>query len=536
MATVFLALDLALDRKVAIKVMSPALMSSPGAIDRFRREARVAAALSHPHIVPIHAIGQEPGIAYYVMKYIEGRTLDSVLRTEGRQDLAFAQAILGYVGGALHYAHQRGVVHRDVKPANIMLDREGWCYVTDFGIAKADDGAGLTKSGVIIGTPHYMCPEQFNGQPVTGAADQYALGVVAYELLTGAPPFGGPSIGEVMRGHLLEPVPPVRAVRPDVPEALEACVMRMMAKDPAERFPSVAEAVAAFGTINATMERDARAVIAELAERGAAAQPEVAVPTSPVPQRRPTVHHAVVSAPTTPMTNPALTAATREAALRPAVPAPAPARRRVVPVVAGLALLAAVGIGAWQWRASAWPRGTVAADTGDSAAPATPASQGVTPGAVPAESSTVVRIEQSPPRSLGAPDTSAGSVAGATVAPPPESPVSPGPGRRDPALGANRPRGGIRQRLENLNDRREAAGLPAVQAARVRIGSRLPLTFLFVNGNPRGAIGEKGLQNVPIAAGRVTLSIRRDNCQSWDTTFTAVADQLHPIGFRTPTC
>lgn len=484
MATVFLALDLALDRKVAIKVMSPSLISSPGAIERFRREARVAAALSHPHIVPIHAIGEEPGLAYYVMKYIEGRSLDSVLRAEGRQDIAFAQSILGYVGGALQYAHQRGVVHRDVKPANIMLDLEGWCYITDFGIAKAEGGAGLTKSGVIIGTPHYMCPEQFNGLPITGAADQYALGIVAFELLTGKPPYGGPSIGEVMRGHLLEPIPPVRSVRPDVPEAIEACVNRMLAKDPAERFASVAEAVAAFGTISAAAERDTRAVIARLAELGAEEQPSISVPTSPVLQRRPTVHHDAVSASTKPMSTPMTTHS----------PPPPPRRSRAL-LLAGIGALAIAGT--YTWSA-----------VGDDPLPPAPA-----PTRVAKAESTIVAVDPTPdiPAAKSRPTPA--------VVPATRAPIR-----------------NVRDRLEQFNERREAAGQPPIEAAMVRIGSRIPGAVLYVNGTTRGLIGQKPAQNVPVAAGRVQLTISAENCQSWDTTFTASAAERVVIGFRGPKC
>lgn len=532
MATVFLALDLALDRKVAIKVMSPSLISSPGAIERFRREARVAAALSHPHIVPIHAIGEEPGLAYYVMKYIEGRSLDSVLRAEGQQDIAFAQSILGYVGGALQYAHQRGVVHRDVKPANIMLDLEGWCYVTDFGIAKAEHEAGLTKSGVIIGTPHYMCPEQFNGLPITGAADQYALGIVAFELLTGKPPYGGPSIGEVMRGHLLEPIPPVRSLRPEAPEAIEACVNRMLAKDPAERFASVAEAVAAFGTVSAAAERDTRAVIARLAEQGAEEQPSISVPTSPVLQRRPTVHHEAVSASTTPMATPVTTPAASPAASPPASPAASPARTRTLApasatpqverkprrsralILAGIGAVAIAGVSVW--RAA-----------GDAPLASVPA-----PTRVARAESTIV-----PP--IAAEDTSARATV--VVAPdttPDTKPVA--PARRPqsaPTVPATRaPIRNVRDRLEQFNDRRAAAGQPPIEAAMVRIGSRIPGAVLYVNGTPRGLIGQKPPQNVPVAAGRVQLTISAENCQSWDTTFTATAAERVVIGFRGPKC
>ncbi|HRN52975.1 MAG TPA: serine/threonine-protein kinase, partial [Gemmatimonadaceae bacterium] len=287
MATVFLALDLALDRKVAIKVLDPSLAISEENIERFRREAKVAASLNHPNIIGIHAVGDDPELAYFVMKYIEGRALDSVVREGGSQSVAFVKGVVVAAGKALHYAHQRGVVHRDVKPANFMLDKEGWLIVTDFGIAKRDDAHGLTLTGSIIGTPYYMAPEQFQGLPVTAAADQYALGVVAYELLTGRQPYAGATIGEVMKGHLFDPIPDVRVLRPDVPEQMEAAITKMLAKEPDERFASLEEAVAAFGHVTATQEQEIRTQIIHLAQSGAMLQPQISVPISPAPAVRP---------------------------------------------------------------------------------------------------------------------------------------------------------------------------------------------------------------------------------------------------------
>ena len=538
MATVFLALDLALDRQVAIKVMSPALLTSPGAIDRFRREARTAAALSHPHIVPIHAIGEEPGLAYYIMKYIEGTSLDAVLRAEGRQDLPFAQAILGSVGGALQYAHARGVVHRDVKPANIMLDRDGWCYVTDFGIAKSDDGVGITKSGVIIGTPHYMCPEQFNGLPITGAADQYALGVVAFELLTGAPPYGGPSIGEVMRGHLMEPIPDLRAVRGDLPEAVIACVSRMLAKDPGDRFASVLDAVEAFGRASATEERETRALLASLAVTGARAQPSVSVPTSPVPSRRPTVHANLVNAATTPIDN--SIPGTREVpstgagAVAPATIARATGRTRGARARVALALVGAAiaGVYAAGVRDVTPPLLVPPTDTARLGA-GEGALAGAAPDAasIPADSGDTAATAAAAPR----PKPTPASVKPAPVVARTESAAST-PVVPETSAAPTRPARSVRDRLQDINARRESAGQEPIEAAMVRIGSRIPLAVLYVNDRPRDVIGMKGLQRVAVPTGRVTLSIRADNCQSWDTTFIATAGALHSIGNRGPRC
>lgn len=540
MATVFLALDLALDRKVAIKVMSPALTSTPGAIERFRHEARTAAALSHPHIVPIFAIGDDPTLAYYVMKYIEGRSLDSVLHEEGAQSPAFVQAILAYVGSALHHAHQNGVVHRDVKPANIMLDRDGWTYVTDFGIAKRDDGHGLTQSGMIVGTPAYMCPEQFNGQPVTGAADQYALGIVAFEMLAGKTPFDGPSLGEVMRGHLLEPVPPVRATRPDVPEALEACVTRMLAKDVKDRFASLADLVAAIGSVSPSVESEARTTIVRLARAGDATRPQISVPQSPVPGASrstagPTVRTPVASRHSMPTPPPAPTSQGK----------PVPRRSSLFRILILLAVVVAAAVVTKRVRDADQARLP-------SAPPTTPS---VAAEAPPTEvaSASVTAVTQETAESAVGPGASAGSDGSITtgvpaqplqadtngipavVTPSGATPSGVAPEARPGNRGAGQPRA-IRERLETINDRREAVGQAPITAGLVRIGTTGPRYTLFVNGRARQVISGRGLHDVPLPAGSVQLSLRAINCVSWDTTFVVRGSQVHVIGERAPHC
>jgi hypothetical protein len=329
MASVFLALDLALERKVAIKVLSPALAGSPDNVERFKREARIAAALNHPHIIGILAVGDDPDLAYFVMKFVEGRSLDSVIRDDGPQPVPFVQSVIASAGRALHHAHTRGVIHRDVKPANIMLDQDGWLVVTDFGIAKQGDVKALTATGSLIGTPHYMSPEQFHGKPIVPAADQYALGVVAYELLTGAQPYVGDTVAEVMRGHLFDAVPDIRTARPDVPADVAACISRMLAKEPAERFASLEDAVAAFGAITPTQEQQVRTQIIELAKSGVRQQPQIQVPQSPVPAAR------TRKAPQAPPAHAAQLAAT--------TPVQLPARRSKAPLFVALALLVAAG-------------------------------------------------------------------------------------------------------------------------------------------------------------------------------------------------
>ncbi len=245
MATVFLAKDLALPRTVAIKVLAPAFATDEETVTRFRREAKVAAALDHPGIVAVFDVGDDASLAYFVMQHIDGMTLASILAAKGPQSISAVTAVIGAVGRALHHAHGRGVVHRDVKPANLMREHSGRVFVTDFGIAKREEFHGLTASGAVFGTPAYMSPEQYNGLAASAACDQYALGVVAFELLAGRLPFVGGSITEVMAGHLYDAPPDLRALRADVPDRMAAAIARMLAKNPEERFAELREAVAA---------------------------------------------------------------------------------------------------------------------------------------------------------------------------------------------------------------------------------------------------------------------------------------------------
>src|SRR5437899_6046474 len=300
MATVYLAHDLALDRKVAIKVLEPALLlMGEGMAERFKREARTAAALSHPHIIPIYAVKEGEHVLYFVMKYVQGRPLDSVIRDVGPLPIPMVQAIVAQVGDALGYAHRHGVIHRDVKSANIMLDEEGWAVVTDFGIAKVLQAEGLTMTGVTVGTPTYMSPEQIGTHEVTGASDQYSLGVVAYEMLTGKLPFRGESIMSVMYAHFNEPARPVTELRPDCPPNLAAAVMRMLEKDAARRWPSMDDVVAVCGRPSLRQDDPIRSEMVTLARAGAGARllAQIKTPTSPIALARSQSHAAAAGVP-----------------------------------------------------------------------------------------------------------------------------------------------------------------------------------------------------------------------------------------------
>src|SRR5215510_9831856 len=289
MASVFLAHELALDRKVAIKVMSPALFSTAGMVERFKREARTAASLSHPHIIPIYAVRESPEIVYFVMKFIEGRSLESIVHQLGQMPVPLVQAILYQVGSALGYAYRsKGVVHRDVKPANIMIDADGWAVVTDFGIAKVTESKGLTQTGATIGTPSYMSPEQCAAkQELTGASDQYSLGVVAYEMLAGKLPFEAETTVGLLFAHVHETPPSIADIRPDIPSEVADAVMRMLAKEAADRWPDIETAVGAIGGTPVAHDDPIRSQLVELAGgRSQSPAETIRTPMSPVPANK----------------------------------------------------------------------------------------------------------------------------------------------------------------------------------------------------------------------------------------------------------
>jgi serine/threonine protein kinase/Flp pilus assembly protein TadD len=247
MAMVFLARDLRHERKVALKVLRPEVAAEIGA-DRFLREIKMAAGLTHPHILPVHDSGDADGLLFYVMPNMEGRSLRERLDAERQLPLPEALRITREVAAALDYAHRHGVVHRDVKPENILL-HEGAAMVADFGIGKAASGGSITQTGMIVGTPAYMSPEQASGErDIDGRSDLYSLGCVLYEMLAGEPPFTGPNVQAVITKRFVAPVPQVRATR-DVPEAVDSVVARALARTPVDRFPTAAEFVAALGDL-----------------------------------------------------------------------------------------------------------------------------------------------------------------------------------------------------------------------------------------------------------------------------------------------
>lgn len=255
MGAVYLAREPFLERSVAVKVL-PAEMASGDMRERFLREARTAARLSHPNIVPLYTFGQAGELLYYVMGHVDGESLEARLRREGRLPADDIRRIVSELADALQYAHQSGVVHRDVKPDNVLLDRaSGRAMLTDFGVARQRAGLEtLTQSGVIVGTPHYMSPEQASGErDIDGRSDIYSLGVMAYRMATGRLPFEGGTLRDVLVQHATrEPAPPTQIV-PSLPLDIDTVITRALAKAPAERWPSA---------------RDLRDALSPLSEEG----------------------------------------------------------------------------------------------------------------------------------------------------------------------------------------------------------------------------------------------------------------------------
>ena len=249
MGIVYLARDLRLERVVAIKLLPPERARDAAARERFLREARTAARLSHPHIIPIHAVEHAGDFVFFVMSFVAGETLGARVRRDGALKPHEAARILREVAWALAYAHGQGVVHRDVKPDNILIEESsGRALVADFGIARLVQTPGKSGEGELVGTPEYMSPEQASGGGSTldGRSDLYSLGVVGYYALSGRLPFTAPSVAAVLAQHVTKPCPPLDA--PGAPRSLVAAVGRCLAKDPAQRFQSGEELAAALGT------------------------------------------------------------------------------------------------------------------------------------------------------------------------------------------------------------------------------------------------------------------------------------------------
>ena len=248
MAVVYRATEIDLGRTVALKVLPPemAIGSMSG---RFKREARMAASLDHPNIIPVYRVGNVGKIFFIAMKFIEGRSLGTIAEQQGALPVPIVLQALRGAAHALAYAHENGIIHRDIKGANILIQKDGRPVVSDFGVARAVEEKSMTAAGAVIGTPFFMSPEQCAGKQVGPQSDQYSLGVVAFQLLTGAVPFDADSLPEIMQHHWFTPVPDIASVRQDVPAPLLDVIYRSLAKDPKQRFPSTTDMAEALDAI-----------------------------------------------------------------------------------------------------------------------------------------------------------------------------------------------------------------------------------------------------------------------------------------------
>ncbi|TDC82932.1 serine/threonine protein kinase [Micromonospora sp. KC606] len=270
MGDVWRGTDQVLGRTVAVKSLLPALLDEPGFAERFRGEARTMATINHPGVVDVYDFGNDQHIAFLVMEYVEGDALSATLSRHGRLTPGRTMALVAQAADALHAAHEKGIVHRDVKPGNLLVRPNGTLVLTDFGIARSDLVGQLTAAGSVLGTASYISPEQANGAVATPASDVYALGVVAYQCLAGRRPFEGDNPLDIAMQHVRDTPRPLPG---DIPPQVKAIVERALAKDPAHRWPSAAAL--------ASVARQAKAALSQQSRNGGSARPVSAAPSSP---------------------------------------------------------------------------------------------------------------------------------------------------------------------------------------------------------------------------------------------------------------
>jgi len=419
MAMVYRARDRQLEREVAIKVLPFSLAFDSEFVERFQREARTAAQLEHPNIIPIYRVGRSGRVIYFVMKYLRGGSLATVVKDRKQLNPPEIRRLLIEAGSALGYAAQRGIVHRDIKPDNIMFDEFGQSVLTDFGIAKAASGQKLTGTGMSIGTPHYMSPEQARAQAIDGRSDIYSLGVVAFQCLTSTVPYDGEDSFSIGYKHITEPIPTPALITADERRIFEV-IKRMLMKDPADRFQSCEELVA---SIQGQPTAAPGAMRASTAAAGVSTGGMAATVPSPIRGVPP----LIVSQPTTPLDSPGVD---RRAAPR----SPQDGSRRV----ADRSLAMRGGGSSWGWL---WV--ALAVLGGGAGAVYYYRSHGVVPGGraagfAPAAPDTVVRTDSAPaplPPAASAdsakPPAAGGTGASPAAPTPPRTPTPPPAGTAD---------------------------------------------------------------------------------------------------------
>ncbi len=293
MATVYKAYQPSLNRYVAVKILPAYYAHEPGFAERFTREAQAIAQLDHPNILPVYDFGKQGDISYIVMKYVPAGTLHDRLG----QPFSPVEVVelIEQIAGALDAAHERGILHRDVKPGNILIDDRGWIYLSDFGVAKMVEGSvQLTGTGVGVGTPTYMSPEQGQGLPVDARTDVYALGVILFEILTGRVPYEAETPMAVVIKHVTDPIPLPRQMNPNLPETVEQVLLKALAKDPADRFASAGAMAAALRQAVERLEPDVAAAPISSGPDDTVAYPAGSTPKSPA------VHPQTAGAPVSP--------------------------------------------------------------------------------------------------------------------------------------------------------------------------------------------------------------------------------------------
>jgi len=268
MAVVYRGKERGLEREVAIKVLPPEMALQGGTAERFRREARLAAALEHQNIIPVYRVGEEQGLIYMAMKFVRGRPLDAILEQQGALSIPVAARILAAAAAALAHAHDHQIVHRDIKGANILIELDGRPLVSDFGIARAMTENSLTASGMVIGTPNFMSPEQCGGLKVGPQSDQYSLGILGFQMLTGQLPFEADSIMGIIQHHYMTPPPDILAVREGVPQELLDVLYKALAKKPEDRYHSTHDMAEALEAVPLTAEerRESLALLRQLSQ------------------------------------------------------------------------------------------------------------------------------------------------------------------------------------------------------------------------------------------------------------------------------